>query len=316
MKSPIARLLHQGFFGLFSCLGLIANAQTLSFRDILQRTPAPQPDVKIAYGKDALQFGELWLPKAETSTTSTEPKTKASANKLHPVAVLIHGGCWLAELPGVELMWHMADNLRNHGIAVWSIEYRRLGHAGGGYPGTFLDIANGADHLRVIAEKYHLDLSRVITVGHSAGGHLALWAAARPNLPQNSALRIASPLKINAVVGLAAIPDLQLFARSGAHACGENTVDRLVDREGRGNEAFRDTSITELLPLNVKQVLIHGVFDSIVPPYIGMQYQTKAKAKEEAVEVKVIADAGHFEVIAPWSAAWKEVLAAIIDRMK
>lgn len=307
MKYPITKQLRRGVFGLFSCLGLAVDAQALSYHDILQRTPAPQPDVKIAYGKDALQFGELWLPEMGTNT---------NANELHPVVVLIHGGCWLAELPGVELMWHMADDLRKHGIAVWSIEYRRLGHTGGGYPGTFLDIANGADHLRVIAEKYPLDLRRLVAVGHSAGGHLALWAAARTNLPQNSALRIASPLNINAVVGLAAIPDLQLFARSGAHACGEKTVDRLVDSERRGKEAFRDTSITELLPLNVKQVMFQGVFDSIVPPYIGTQYQVKAKAKGETVEVKIIPKAGHFEMIAPWSAAWKEVLAVIVERLK
>lgn len=281
-------------------------AQTLSFQDILRR-PAITSDVRIAYGSDPLQFADLWLP---------------NGSGPHPVVVLLHGGCWLAELPGVELTHFMADALRNNGFAVWEIEYRRLGHKGGGYPGTFLDVASGTDYLRTIASKYHLNLDSVIASGHSAGGHLALWLAARPRLPEKSALSLspAPPLPIHQVIGVAAISDLAFYAKAGAHACGDDTVARLVDIETRGKTdrvaPFRDTSPTELLPIGVKQILIHGVYDGIVPPSIGLRYKTKAAGAGETVELLAIAGAGHFELIAPWTEPWKEVLAVFNRALK
>lgn len=276
------------------------QAQTLTFRQVLDR-PGAKPELKIPYGQDKLQFGELWLPKGAGP---------------HPVVLLIHGGCWQASLPGTELMWQMADDLRKNGIAVWNIEYRRIGHAGGGYPGTFLDVADGVDHLRDIASKYNLDLKRVVTVGHSAGGHLAMWAAARPNIAGKSALHRANPLPIRGYVGLAPIPDLQAYGRFNATCGGQTAVDALIDTVQRGSPAaYADTSLAELLPLNravpFKQSMIVGVYDSIVPPSLVMQFRDKAKARGDTIELKAIPDAGHFEVIAPWTEAWKEVRGAI-----
>lgn len=282
-------------------------AQTLTFTDILKRPPI-QADTRIAYGKDPLQFGDLWLPPASAD------------NGPHPVIVLIHGGCWLADLPGVELTHFMADDLRKSGFAVWELEYRRVGHPGGGYPGTFLDVANGTDFLREIAGKYHLDLSRVIATGHSAGGHLALWLAARPHLPKDSPINLPSPLPIHRVVGVAAISDLAYYAKAGAHACGDDTVARLLDVDVRGKmdklAPFRDTSPTQLFPIRVKQILVYGVYDAIVPPSMGLRHQMQAAAKKETVEVITIANAGHFELISPWTAPWKEVLAVFMRALK
>ena len=101
------------------------HAQTLSFRDVLQRPPI-KADQRIAYGSDALQFGDLWLPSSKDHGAGP-----------YPTVILIHGGCWRADLPGVELTHFMADDLRKSGFAVWEIEYRRVGHAGGGYPALF-----------------------------------------------------------------------------------------------------------------------------------------------------------------------------------
>jgi acetyl esterase/lipase len=235
---------------------------------------------------------------------------------------LIHGGCWLAELPGPELVAFLADDLRKHGVAVWSLTYRRVGHAGGGYPGTFDDIANGVAHLGTLAGKFNLDLARAVVTGHSAGGHLALWVAAQNRIPEGSQLKRAQTVNFKAIVGIAAIPDLAHFARAGAHACGDNTVAQLVDTAARTpaggakNAPFRDTSPAEMLPLGVKQILIHGVFDGIVPPAIGLRYQQQAKGKGEAVELVALENAGHFELIAPWTAAGKVVVATILETLK
>ena len=100
----------------------------------------------------------------------------------------------MAELPGPELLAWQAEALRQQGFAVWSVSYRRVGHEGGGYPGTFTDVAQAADHLRELAKTQPLDLARITASGHSAGGHLALWLAARPGPPLCSRLHAAAPL--------------------------------------------------------------------------------------------------------------------------
>ncbi len=288
-----------------------AESQSLTFSQILTKPElkTTQPDHKIAYGKDALQVGELWLPPAPSKTAL-------------PVVVLIHGGCWLADLPGPELVAFLADDLRKCGVAVWSLTYRRVGHSGGGYPGTFNDVANGVAHLRTIAEKYNLDLNRAVVTGHSAGGHLALWVAAQNKIPAGSALKREQAVNFKAVIGIAAIPDLAYFARAGAHACGDKTIDQLVDTAARTsaggpkNAPFLDTSPSEMLPLGVKQILIHGVFDGIVPPAIGLRYQTRAKEKGESVELVTLENSGHFELIAPWTPPGKAVVEKIIEALK
>ena len=288
-----------------------AESQSLTFSQILTRPElkTTQPDYKIAYGKDALQYGELWLP-------STPAKTAL------PVVVLIHGGCWLSDLPGPELVAFLSDDLRKSGVAVWSITYRRVGHNGGGYPGTFNDVANGVAHLRSIAEKYNLDLNRAVVTGHSAGGHLALWVAAQNRIPAASPLKRDQAVNFKAVVGIAAIPDLAYFARAGAHACGDKTVDQLTDAivrtpaGGAKNTPFLDTSPSEMLPLGVKQILMHGVFDGIVPPAIGLRYQTRAKEKGDSVELIALENSGHFELIAPWTPPGKAVVTKILDALK
>ena len=227
--------------------------------------------------------------------------------------------------PGPELVRFLADDLRKQGVAVWSLTYRRVGHAGGGYPGTFNDIANGVDHLRALREKYSLDLDRMVVTGHSAGGHLALWAAARSRIPTGSAIGVdasTTPLVFKAVVGIAAIPDLAHFARAGAHACGEKTVDQLVDIANRratgaaANAPYCDTSPSEMLPLGVKQILIHGVYDGIVPPSIGWRYQSMAEKKGDAIELVTLENAGHFELIAPWTPSGKVVVKRIVAALK
>jgi acetyl esterase/lipase len=167
-------------------------AQERSPDDIL-KLPVPEA-TRIAYGTGALQFGELRVP---------------AGRGPHPVVIIIHGGCWIAKLGklddravGLDLVRPIAADLAANGFATWNIEYRRLGNEGGGWPGTFQDIAAGADQLRQIAAKNQLDLRRVVAIGHSAGGHFALWLAARPKLPKSSELYVKDPLRLKGVVNL------------------------------------------------------------------------------------------------------------------
>jgi acetyl esterase/lipase len=192
------------------------------------------------------------------------------------------------------------------------VEYRKLGEPGAGYPGTFQDVATAVDRLYVEAPKRDLDLRRVVAVGHSAGGHLALWAASRAKLPEGSPLRTAKPLRISAVISLAGIGDLKGQGPAFALPCGGDTIERLVDTKGR-KAPFVDTSPAELLPIGVRVVMVHGVYDHVLPPYIGRDYAEKARKAGDAAEVVVLPDAGHFDLVIPTTRAWAAIN-GILDR--
>jgi acetyl esterase/lipase len=149
--------------------------------------------MRVEYGPDPNQFGELRIP---------------AGRGPHPVVVLIHGGCFKAAYASLRDLAPMGDALKAQGIATWNVEYRRLGQPGGGWPGTHQDVGRAVDQLRALAETYRLDLNRVVIVGHSAGGHLAMWAASRSRIPTSSALYANDPLKVRGVVDLAGPVDL------------------------------------------------------------------------------------------------------------
>src|SRR5581483_11524164 len=162
-------------------------------REILELPPPPS-DLRLNYDSLPLQFGDLRLP-------TTPPP--------HPLAILVHGGFWRARYD-LEHLGHLAAALTAEGIATWSIEYRRIGDKGGGRPGMFHDVAAGADHARVLAPVYGLDLNRVITLGHSAGGHLAFWLAGRSRIPSADPLHNATPLALCGAIALGGVVDLRL----------------------------------------------------------------------------------------------------------
>lgn len=264
----------------------------ITYADLLARA-RPEADARIAYGRDPLQFGDLWLPKGDGP---------------HPVVVMIHGGCWRADLPGLELTDYASADLRAHGIAVWNIEYRRIGHPGGGYPGTFADVAAGVDHLREIAPKHRLDLSRVVVSGHSAGGHLAVWALGRPRLDPGSPLYAKDSLPLRGAVALAGIIDLAAYRADGPDACGgPGTIDSLVGAPAPGRDLYADTSPPRMLPLGKPQVVISGDHDHIVPPIFGRGYGAAATAQGDEARVIDLPDTGHFELIDPTAPAWGRI---------
>jgi len=265
-----------------------AGPRFLTWPDLTRR-PHPHATATISYGTDSLQKADLWLPRGEGK---------------FPVVVMIHGGCWQTSIADRTLMDWIADDLRTNGIAVWNIEYRGVDRAGGGYPGTFSDVANAADQLATVARKYNLDTRRVIAVGHSAGGHLALWLAGRSRLPKNSPLYTAHPLPIAHVISLGGLPDLEATSESPDNGCGTEIVAQLVG-SGRA-DPYVDTSIPRLLPLGVEQDLVNGREDKIIPERLAADYVAKATAAGDKIKLHIIPNTGHVELITPETPAWAE----------
>ena len=255
---------------------------------------------RIAYGAGPSQFGELWLPAGSGPV---------------PVAILVHGGCWQSSY-GLDLMDPMAEDLQREGIAVWNIEYRRLGESGGGYPGTFLDVGQAIDALRGMPQRPRLDLRRLVAIGHSAGGHLALWAAARHRLPKDSALPVADPQRIGGVVTLAGINDLAAYRANGPACGGASTIDALTGARNRPpGTALADTSPPALLPIGARQIVASGTADGIVPARFGHDYAALATVAGDRVEVLDLRG-DHFALIDPGSAAWAMLRPKILDLLK
>jgi acetyl esterase/lipase/acetylornithine deacetylase/succinyl-diaminopimelate desuccinylase-like protein len=261
--------------------------------------PSAPPDHRVAYGADSLQFGELRLPAGPGP---------------FPVVLLLHGGCWISHFANVRNTAALADALRRSGIATWNVEYRRADHPGGGWPGTFRDAAAAADHIRELARRFPLDTSRVVAVGHSAGGHLAFWLGARHKLPSRSAVSSPSPLRLAGVVSLGGPPDLATFAGPDARVCGAPVVERLMGGSPTGvPERFRLGSPAELLPLGVPQRLIVGTRDVVVPADAARAYASRAFRLGDDVRYIPVEAAGHHEVVAPTTAAWAVVQRVVLE---
>ncbi|MDP8923973.1 MAG: S9 family peptidase [Chloroflexota bacterium] len=266
-------------------------------RDILFLEPTPA-DARIGYGPDPLQFGDLRVP--------ADPG-------LHPVVVVVHGGFWRAQYDLAHVS-HLCTDLTARGVATWSLEYRRLGQPFGGWPGTFHDVALGADALRDIAPAYDLDLTRVATVGHSAGGQLALWLAGRHRLPPASPLASPSPLPIRWAVALAGVVDLRLAWELNL---GDGVVPHFMGGPPSAvPERYAAGSPIELLPLGVRQTLVHGTDDAAVPIELSDRYVERAAELGDPATLVALEGAGHFEVIDPRADEWEAVAATVLAPLR
>ena len=252
---------------------------------------AGPPDQRIQYGAAPQQFGNLRLPKRPGP---------------HPLVIFVHGGCWLSAYD-ISHAGSLEQALADEGYAVWSLEYRRVGDDGAGWPGTFLDIARGADFVKTIASKYSLDLKRVVAAGHSAGGEFALWLAARGKIASTSEVFVANPIKIHGVVALAPAPDLEALESAGT--CGK-VIDKLI---GGPPSDFADryaaVSPMKLAPIGVPSTLVVGAQDKSFGPN-GRSYFARAQQSgDKDVQIIEAPDAGHFELIAPKTTTWSIVVA-------
>jgi acetyl esterase/lipase len=272
-----------------------AAAPLMDWPDLLGR-PMPRATARIAYGAGPDQVADLWLPEGKGP---------------FPVVLMVHGGCWVSRVANLTIMNYIAEDLRRRGVAVWNIEYRGVDRPGGGYPGTFEDVASGADALAGQAARYHLRADRVIALGHSAGGHLVLWLAARGRLPAGSPLRTAHPLPITAVIGLGGLPDLK--TDHDQDICGAANVQRLTGAPTPARpDVYADTSPLALGVGRDQEVLINGAEDGLATPALAADYAARMKASSAHIRAIVVPDTGHVELISPGSAAWSRTV-GIID---
>jgi acetyl esterase/lipase len=279
--------------------GPSASAQTAERPPVprLDQLPAGEPDRRIAYGNDPSQFGDLRVPAGPGP---------------HPVVVLVHGGCFKAAYATNRDLAAMADALRNDGIATWNIEYRRLGEAGAGWPGTYLDVARAVDHLRHLAAPHRLDLRRVVIVGHSAGGHLALWSAARSRVPAGNPVHTPDPLPLRGAVNLAGPVDMSANIAGYEGLCRDTVITNLLGgTPSTVPERYAAASPIRLLPLGVPHVLVAGDREDFVPRPLMETYVTAAAAAGDAVRLVVLPNADHFQIASPLSATWRPVAAII-----
>jgi acetyl esterase/lipase len=272
--------------------------------DVLTR-PARGPDRVLRYGDGTDHVADLYLP-----PTDALRGTASGGNG--PFILFFHGGFWRAQYDRAHAR-PLAQALAAAGFVVCSAEYRRPGAAiapSSGWPSTFDDVAAAVDRLPALVAEAAGGLvgpARPVLAGHSAGGHLALWAASRHRLPDGSPWRAQAPPG-RAAVGLAAVSELAECYRLGlgrqaAGALMGGGPDRLADRYAAADPAG-------LLPTGVRVRLVHGTADDTVPVEMSLDYVRRARAAGDDAECLALPGAGHFEVIDPLSGAWETVVGA------
>ena len=264
-------------------LGLAGTAGAAAIVGTRDEKPSGPQVTRVVYGDDPAQIGDLHLPPPGT-------------DKL-PVAVVIHGGFWRSEY-GIELATPLAADLAKRGWAAYALEYRRVGN-GGGWPNTLQDVADGIDALGDHADR--LDLSKVVTIGHSAGGQLAVWAAARFWLPAD-APGSAPRVMATAAVAQAGVVDL---VGAGGDRIGDPVTEFLGGRPAEVMRRYRLASPYERLPLRVPLTLLHGTADDVVPIGQSTRFASTAHRSGDRVELVRLPGVGHFELIDPKHEAWK-----------
>ena len=263
------------------------------WNDLLSREK-PTTDILIPYGDGDLQFSELWLPDGDGP---------------HPTVLMIHGGCWQTDIAERDIMNWIAGDLRSRGIAVWNIEYRGVDREGGGYPGTYEDVLAASDSLMGNWERYNLNIEPIVTIGHSAGGHLALWLAARQGAFVGQPFTSENILPIGTVISQGGLPDLVAGMQRVGHACGTEAPRLML-----GDRADL-TSPPQMGHSVARQFLVNAEQDSIAPPVYARAYRDALAARgvtEYAdVQLVTIPEEGHVELVSPGTASWERQVALI-----
>ena len=269
--------------------------------DVLNAVP-PRADHRIHYGPGEYQFGDLRLP--------------AAAKGPVPLVIFVHGGWWKSAYD-LTYAGHLCAALKSVGVATWSIEYRRVGSTGGGWPATFQDVAAGCEYVATLAKNYPLDLNRVIAMGHSAGAHLAFWLAGRCHISEASPIYAPQPkVALHGVIALAGAVDLRLTCDLSGYFTFAHDKHEVYSLMGGPPSEFQDryraANPGDLLPLGVPQVLIQGSEDDQIPPELPGRWADMARRQGDTVTITMIPSANHFDVVDPQSKVWAVVQAAVL----
>ena len=252
--------------------------------DILTEPPPANADARLVYGPEPLQFGDLRLPDGAGP---------------HPIVVVVHGGYWQA-IYNLTHAGHLCVDLAAHGIATWNVEYRRIGDPGGGWPATLDDVVAAVAHLHLLAEAYPLDLERVVVIGHSAGGHLALLTGLRTSIP------------LRGVISLAGVVDPLATRRNRDD---HDLAERLLGgTPGEAPEVWREASPRAQLPLGIRYVLACGTADVHWEP--NEEMAAAAAAAGDDVELVPLEGAGHFELVDPAAPEWAVIRSKIQELLR
>lgn len=251
------------------------------------------PSFKLTYGNHPSQFGILRLP---------------NSSERCPVVVTIHGGFWKAKY-GLEEISPLDEDLIQRGYATWNIEYRRVGESGGGWDGTFHDAVDSVNFLSQLEKNFPLDISRVVIIGHSAGGHLALWLASRINKTNQDEIGDSLQIPIKGVISLAGVSDLEKMWETDDQNKIESPVADLMGGSPKEfPDRYRFASPIEQLPMGVPRILFHGDSDKDVPVELSLRYYHRAVGLKEQVDLAILPRTDHFMLIDPLSAAWESVV--------
>jgi acetyl esterase/lipase len=246
--------------------------------------PAPAADRRVAYGSDPNQFFDLRWPAVRAPEVG------------FPLVINIHGGFWRARYDRTHA-GHLSVALTQRGLVTANVEYRRVGNEGGGWPGTFADISKAYEFLLAHAGEYNIDARRILIMGHSAGGQLAHWLAAQEP-------------HVKGVISLAGVVDLQRAYE--LHLSQDAVVEFLGGTPSEVPERYREADPMQLSVKEVRQVLVHGSTDEVVPVDFSRAYVAQ-KNKKENVEMIEIPGAGHSDLIDPRTAAWKLVEESVLQ---
>jgi len=265
----------------------------------------------LSYGPGPEHVADVRLPLRPTGAlrTGALPPVARPA----PLVIFLHGGFWRVAFDRTHT-GPLATALATAGFVVCVPEFRRTGQRGGGWPGTFDDVAAAVDALpalvRDAAGANRVSDEPALLAGHSAGGHLALWAAARHRLPPGSGWRAPGP-RFGGVVALAAVSDLSACYALGLDKDAANAL--LGGGPHEHPERYRATDPMLLLPLDRPVRLVHGSADDRVPASMSRDYLGRARAAGDDATLDELPGAGHFEVIDPLSSWWPRVQAAFTE---
>ena len=249
----------------------VAPKPIMVWKDLLSRTK-PAPDATVSYGADALQVVDVWKPAGPGP---------------HPAVVMIHGGCWQTAIAERDIMNWIADDLRSRGVGVWNIEYRGVDR-GGGYPGTYQDVGAAADLFAAKRGEHGFRTDApIVVIGHSAGGHLALWLARQKE----------TRLKVDLAISQGGLPDLRAQSKLPYHPCGADAAVKMAGGE------FARTSPPEMPKGTARELQFNNDLDRIAPPAFGAAYGAK---------MVTTPGEGHVELIAPDSVSWAKQRAVIL----